>query len=205
MLKVNQLYGFNRRRLVVVVGISFVGEADSATTSLTPPTHQTGDLFVAYASSANSTIPTTGTGFTSIEGFNVGGGSGISLRVARKYAASAADTCTGFTNSAGLMLVVLRGVHPSSPVGTPDHDTGTGTTITYPALTLDGSGNSFVLAFGTMRNTGAVNVPTGMTAAGDKQGAMTAYQGPIASFAGTSGTTAASALWIGHTMEIIAA
>lgn len=145
------------------MAISRVGSA-VGTTSATPPAHQAGDVFLAFAyRDGSTTAPTLPSGWTSIQ---ASGANTNSMRAAFKVAAGASETVTGFTSATSLVLGVYRGVDQADPIGGSAITGGASTTITYPAVTMDRSdGSSWVVGGGGHRSTNVAiqTAPSGMT------------------------------------------
>jgi hypothetical protein len=136
--------------------VIFVGSAKGTNTCM-PPTHQAGDLFVIGAfRDGSTTLPTVGTGsptaWTTVQ--NPTGANTCSAVVCSKVAASNAETVGTFTNATEVVLNVYR---PASgytlSAGASANGSGSSTTVTYPALTLqDTSGYSWVWGFAGHRS-----------------------------------------------------
>ena len=175
------------------MAISYIGQAAAQDTSVTPPTHAAGDLFVAFASRENNeTPPDLPSGWTNIYD---GGDSYSAFRCAYKVAASSSETSGTWTNAYAMTLHVYRGVHATTPVGDFDNYPSGGSTLSYPALTLDVSdGTSWVVLFGS-HNWGdgsTLDAPSGYTNRSNAEGTQHTVgghdsNGGVASYAGSSG------------------
>lgn len=140
------------------------GAASAGATSVTLPTHVTGDLIIVFAYRDGSTAqPTLPAGFDAL--FNVVGANTCSGTLGCKVAASGAETSGTWTNASAIMAVVISGQNASSPFGGGGADGGAVATVTYPTLTMsDAGGNSVVLCFSGHRsvNTTLETPPIGM-------------------------------------------
>lgn len=144
------------------MAISYVSSASAAATSLTMPSHQAGDLLVAYAFWDGSTAgPTIPAGWSQIQ---TAGANTCSHKVAIKWATSSSETSGTWTNATGLVIHVYRGV---GATGVTASGTGSSNSITYPALTLQkANSTSWVARFAghkTATNM-TTNTPVGYTA-----------------------------------------
>jgi hypothetical protein len=148
------------------MAISYIGSASAQSTSCTPPTHTTGDLFICAAyRDGSTTSPSLPSGWTNITN---NGANTNSMRVGYKFATSASDTCTGWSNAGAVMLHVYRGVNTSTPIGVFSYDGASSSTVRYLTLgTLaDTGGTSWVAGFAAHRSvdtTAMGTAPTGMT------------------------------------------
>lgn len=150
------------------MAISYVSSGSVATTAgnsyaLTPmPSHQAGDLLLAYAFRDGSTAgPTIPEGWSQI---HTAGANTCSHKVAVKWAASSSETSGTWTNATGLVIHVYRGV---ATRGATLSGTGSSNSITYPALTLlKADSTSWVARFAGHRTATnmTTNTPAGYTA-----------------------------------------
>lgn len=149
--------------------IQFVGSgASTGATTITIPTHQTGDIIVIAAFREEAeTIPSLGSGFTSL-GTTSTAGLTMSSRVGYKVAASASETSGTWTNANALAVAVYRDVRTTGSIWTND------TTDSADAMPYGTGGNpytldnalSWVVAFGCVQESGitaADLVPTSLT------------------------------------------
>lgn len=141
---------------------TFVSQATATTTSISSmPAHQAGDLLVmfAYRNNSSSSISSP-TGWSAITSSAANTNNAL---VGTKVATSSSETSGTWSNATELNLHVYRG---ATRIGASDIASGSGTTVTYPALTLQASnGSSIVAAFGGHRsaNTSIATPPTGTT------------------------------------------
>lgn len=148
-------------------GITYVGGA-TGTDSVTMPSHQAGDLIIAFAfRSASTTIPTVPSGWITPSNSSVQN-SGRAARVAWKIAASGAETSGTWTNAEGLVVHVYRGVSNRAPInGLISFGFGGGTSPQYNALEhfVRNDSTSWVVGFyGHSMTDGTPTVaPSGMT------------------------------------------
>ncbi len=106
--------------------VEYVGSANAASTTITIPTHQAGDLIWILAGRNNATAPSLPAGWTNL--YSGGPGGAQSTRVGYKIAASGSETSGTWTNATGLICVVYR----NAQVGV--HAVNAATNTTYPAL-----------------------------------------------------------------------
>ena len=141
--------------------ITYVGNA-TGTTSATLPSHQAGDLIVAFAfRDGSTTLPTQPAGWTSID---TATGTSCCARLAYKVAASSGETTGTWTSSTTVIFVLYRDVNIANITQLDTELAGVGTTVTYNA-------NGFwkdlsrVIAFAAHRSTDTAlgTAPTGLT------------------------------------------
>ena len=188
--------------------ITFVGSATATGTTASIPTHNAGDLLVAFAyRDGNNTAPTIPAGWTNIS--NSTGGSSNGSALAYRIA-TGSDTGTGWSNATEVVVQVYRGIS-ASPIGLNGSQTGSSTTVTYPARSLNvTNGSSWVIGFAGHRstNTNLQNAPTGMTqravlvdataevAGNDTNGGVASWGATSVSVGGTSSG------WMTRVLEI---
>ena len=144
------------------MAISRVGAVAAASTSLTPSTGTAGDVFVAFAfRSSSATVPTVPSGWTTITS---GSGNTCAGVIAYQFCTGTGGSSGTWTNATDLVIVRYSGVYG---IGGSASSNATGTSISYPALTLvQASSTSWAVGFAghrTATNVGSQN-PTGMTA-----------------------------------------
>lgn len=198
--------------------VSFVGANGNASSSVTIPTHQVGDLIVLFAynpfSTSAPTKPSAGgtvPNYTYIDNANSGSGSGCATAY---FKATATNTTSGSWGSASHMIaVVIRDQNASSPIGGHAQAAGTGASSTAPSVTLTHTdGSSVLLHFHGHASLGASGwdaAPAGYTrqaSSGSAFGSASAFNtknvtttdGSVAQTGGQSGQNYAAA-----TVEII--
>ena len=152
--------------------ITHVGSA-TGTTTATLPTHQTGDLLIGFAfREGDTTNPSVPSGWTAVS--NTLDGTLCSATVAYKYAASASETSGTWTNATSLICLVYRNVATSGPLTLSAVSSGTGTTITYPAISTWNSPSlawTLGLAGHGATDTSIETAPSGMTNRASKEDA----------------------------------
>ncbi len=125
--------GWSRQRAGTVMAISRVGSASAQATTITIPTHQSGDLILICAGRNNTTAPTIPSGWIVMSGAGV---SGHSSSTGWKLAKSSSETSGTWTNAVVLHSAVYRGstgiLAISSSVGP---GAATATTMPYNAQT----------------------------------------------------------------------
>lgn len=196
--------------------VSFVGANGNASSSVTIPTHQIGDLIVLFAynpfSTSAPTKPSAGgtvPDYTYIDNANSGSGCATAY-----FKATATNTTSGSWGSASHMIaVVIRDQNASSPIGGHARAAGTGASSTAPSVTLTHTdGSSVLLHFHGHASLGAGGwdaAPAGYTrqaSSGSAFGSASAFNtknvtttdGSVAQTGGQSGQNYAAA-----TVEII--
>lgn len=136
-----------------MAALSWQGAASAAATSVAIPTHAVGDIIVLFAfrngSSAGVSAPAAGGTVPTWISLQSPSTTGISGQ-GSYFVATATNHTTGTWTNATLVAVgVVRGQHPSSPIGGNNNNaTGTATAdCPGAAITLaDSSGASFILA-----------------------------------------------------------
>lgn len=139
------------------MAISYIGAA-SGTTSATVPAHVSGDLLIAWAyRDGSTTAPTLPSGWTSAS--SAGANSNAAVLAWRISDGTA--TSGTWTNASRLLIAVYRG---ASGVGAVATGGAASTSVTYPALTLQGA-SSWCARFAGHRsvNTTLEAAPTGYT------------------------------------------
>jgi hypothetical protein len=145
------------------MAISFIGQASSATTTVTLPSHQAGDLILIAAFRENATPASIPSSYTSILSSSA---NTMGIAVGWRLAAGSSETSGTWTNATLLMCHVYCGVNPIIPIGGNVATGGSSTTLTYGGITMTVSdGTSWVVGFGAHRstNTSILTAPSGMT------------------------------------------
>lgn len=179
---------------------------EGASTSATLGTHQTGDVFIAWATrDSGSASPSLPAGWT--DAITAGGTNSLGYRLGIKVAASSAETSGTWTNATSLSIVHYRPAAGWTPTAgaTATVASSTATALSCPALAFQNTNNTSIgLAFYAHRSPDITNLtaaPSGMTHcktnqdAGDTQ-AIYRTSSPVSSlstqtttFGGTSGTS----------------
>lgn len=138
-----------------------------ASTSATLGTHQTGDVFIAWAvRDGSSTAPSLASGWTDIAS---GGSNSLAYRLSWKVAASGAETSGTHTNATSLQIVHVRPTSGWTPTigATSTALSSSATNISCPALTFQNTNDtSLAFAFYANRSADITNLtaaPSGMT------------------------------------------
>jgi len=146
-------------------GLRFIGAAAANGISMTLPAHEAGDLLVMFAfRDGASGAPSVPAGWST---WGTGSGAGNAASVGGyKVATSDSETSGDWTAATGLICQVYRGQRVAGAIGG-NGDTGatSGTTVTYPAVTMtDGGGTSLIAGFAghSAGNTNVQNAPVGM-------------------------------------------
>jgi hypothetical protein len=153
------------------VAISFVGSAGGIN-SVTMPTHQAGDLIIAFAyRDGNTTAPSLPVGWSNPDVVGAGvtnSGNTQSARIGYKFAASSSETSGTWTNATGLVIHVYRGVSQRSPFQLATWvNAASSLSMTYGPLDaiIRNDSTTWVVAFAGHRSqNAAVNTaPSGLT------------------------------------------
>lgn len=138
-----------------------VGSTTGTNSHALPAGWAPGDLAITFAyRDGNTTPPTLPGTFTNIVN---GGGSTNSSRSGVRVLQSG-DTTFTWTNATSVVCLVYRPSGGTASVGASARGSGSSSTITYPAVSLqDGSGSSWVLRFAGHRSTDVAieTVPSG--------------------------------------------
>jgi hypothetical protein len=189
------------------MSISFVGAQGAAGTTVTIPAHQVGDMILIFAyRDGSNTAPTAPTAGGTVPTWTLITSAGANTNSANfRYAVATATTTTSgtWTNATEIICLVYRG---AKLVGVNGATNGTGTSISYPALTLQRTdGSSWVAGIAGHRS--ATNVeaaPTGMTnrASSGTEAAGHDTNGGVSSWSVQTVTVNASSGWRGVTVEL---
>jgi hypothetical protein len=151
------------------MAITLQGASSTTSTSITIPAHTSGDLILIFAYRSNSaTPPTVPASSATVPTWITAGSSGsnsTSSVLAYAFATRAGHTSGTWTNATRLMVIVLRNV---ASFGAVAGNSGSSTTINYPALTPQNpNGTSVICAFGVHNTASSVSgidtPPTGLT------------------------------------------
>lgn len=192
------------------MAISFIGQASSSLTTITPPSHQAGDLFLilGFRDGSNST-PTKPLDYAQLQ--TVTSNSAGSM-FAYKLATSSGESGGTWANATGLILLVYRGVDQVTPIGGSSVSTASSTTVSYPAVPMSvTNGSSYIAGLAASRSidTSIETPPSGMTnrvdlldatdeiAGHDTNGGVTGWPTTTVAIAGTSSG------WAAFTAEIL--
>lgn len=146
--------------------ITFVGEA-TGTTSATLPTHQAGDLILAFAFNDGTNLPPSSVGYTQIDSFS---GSSVAASVSYRVATAPGTSGGIFLFATTVIYLVYRGVDVWSGILLNDkRSSSSSTTVTYPSNRF-WQGLSRLVAFSGHRSTD--------TALGDPPGDLTLIVNP---------------------------
>lgn len=156
----------------------------------------------------SGTPPTEPGGWTTIDSTN--NAATVACIASYKIAASASETSGTWTNAVRMVSAVFRGQH-ATPIGGKNKTTGTGTTVTFPAVTMTVTdGTSWVLGLcittTSSPTTYCSTPPSGMT--NHTVSSATAYKAGIDSTnAGVTSwsstdVTMTTGSWITFTIEV---
>lgn len=155
--------GWSRQRAGTVMAISRVGSASAQATTITIPTHQSGDLILIVANRNNAIPATVPSGWvTRTAGFSTGN----SVMLGWKLAKSSSETSGTWTNASVLHCVVYRGSAGILCLPFSSSSSGTSTTINYAPVNNYTSGlldNWYVATAFQVNSTNSLEAaPTGM-------------------------------------------
>jgi len=192
--------------------ISYIGSA-TGTTSATLPSHEAGDLILAFAyRDGSTTVPTQPSGVNWSSVATANNGNTNSSRLGYKIAQSSSETTGTWTNATSVIFAVYRGVKQNTPLGVNAGTNGSSSTISFPALSLSvTNGSSWVVGFAGHRSTNVAidTAPSNMinrnsvadatdeAAIHDTDGGVTSWSAETASVGGTSSG------WSARTVEIL--
>jgi hypothetical protein len=157
------------------MAITVVGTAVVAGTSITIPTHQSGDLIVMFAhASTNGAQPSAPSAGGTVPTWNLlstsGSTSWSNHRTAYAFGTGSTTSGTWAGSTDMLMVIVLRGADPTTPIGgRASGAVGVGAACTAPAVTLTrNNGTSLLMHFHSwgdgVNGVGTISaVPTGYT------------------------------------------
>lgn len=124
--------------------IEFIDAASAAATSITMPTHQAGDLLIAFAARSSTLLPTIPAGWTTKISSTAGNYRNV---LASMTAASSSEVSGTWTSAATLAIVVLRNATGLGGVVT-GGSTATASVMNSGAVTFtDLDGSSQLLRF----------------------------------------------------------
>lgn len=162
---VGTAYGANESFTTSPCGsnIIYVGSATAGGTTASIPARNVGDLLVAFAyRDGNASPPTVPAGWTTIDS---SGNSNANASVLAYRIATGVEPTAGWSNANEIIVHAYRGVS-GSPIGANSRQASSGTTVTYPAISLNiTNGTSWVIGFAGHRSTDTnlQNAPAGMT------------------------------------------
>ena len=191
------------------MAISHIGSQGNAGTTVTIPAHQIGDLILIFAyRDGNNTAPTVPAAGGTVPTWTIiGTASGGNTNSSRLHyaVATATNTTSGtWTSATELIAVVYRGTRRPGGTGA----TGAlGTSISYPAVTMQRADNSsWVAGFAGHRTATNVELaPSGMlnrTSIGT-EAANHDTNGTVSSWSATAVTVSASSGWRARTVELL--
>lgn len=195
-------------------GISFVGAATAAATSITIPTHQAGDLIVIFAfRDGSTTAPTVPAGWF-VPPNSTTSVTGCSAAIAYKFATSSSEASGTWTNATHLSVAVYRGIAANTGFAQFTFGTGTTNSLSYPAQSnwIRTDSTSWALRFlGHVNANATATAPTGYTnradfgSGGSARVAVHDSNGTVNSVsAGAVTSTGTAGGWIACTVELIA-
>lgn len=121
------------------MAVAFVNKNYASATTVPTATHAIGDRLVIATYGTFSTIPSLGSGFTSV---STNSGNGAGSRVGQRLATATNDSSGTWTSSSASQNINYSG---SKGVGASAFASGSSTTITYPTITMQEPGTSWIL------------------------------------------------------------
>lgn len=142
----------------VTTPVQFIASAADINSIPVMPTHQTGDLLIAFAYRDGGTAITVPAGWnTALAPTPINTNCAV---IAWKYAASNAEVSGTWTNATNLIIACYRGADLVDPIGAASAANFTSGVLSYPSLTLEEPSTSIVLCFvGSRVSTTAVETP----------------------------------------------
>jgi hypothetical protein len=149
------------------MSINLVGTASAFAASVSLPSHQKGDIFLAAALRTNNVTASLPAGWV---GISSAGTNNLSMRLGFRVAQSSIETSGTWFNATGLSVIILRPTAGTIAVpGASSQVAATSTSVTYGAVAGIVAGDNYLdqsfVAFGvTLTNTNAIETPpSGMT------------------------------------------
>lgn len=196
-------------KLITLVGVS---EPATASTTVSIPPHQAGDMVIVFAQGSSVTIPTPPAGWSSI--YTMAPTNGAAYVVA--YIIDITNTLTSatFTSGSAMTCVVYRGTQDIGAVALTPANSGSVTSINIPALTpMITDGTSVILGITTINQVTTTSTPTGMTFRADNASPAVGTQtstvwdtgNGVGTFAGSAATFGTAGYATAATIELRAA
>ncbi len=196
------------------MAISRVGSASAQATTITIPTHQSGDLILICANRNNTTAPTIPSGWIVMSST---GASGVSSAIGWKLAQSSSETSGTWTNASAMHCAVYRGstgiLTISSAIGL---GFATSTSVSYSAQTnglvyRSGVDDNWYIGTGIQLNStnSLETAPSGMTNINFESSAGVwksvlhdTNASQLSNWAGASTTVATSATYLTRVLQL---
>lgn len=188
------------------MSVSFIGIASAATTSVTLPAHNVGDLIAIFAYRSTTTAPTLPAGYTNISNQSANGNS---FRVGYKFA-TGSDTSGTWTNATFIIAVIYRGVAKVGGASSSTNAASTSDAITGIASMQITDGTSWAISYSGSLQTTSMSTPSGTTLRGTPQtatgcmGFVVDSNTGVSSWAQHTSTLGTSAASGGGSFELIA-
>jgi hypothetical protein len=212
------LYLERREAPGVAGSVSFVAAATTAnnsvsTTTLNLPTHQAGDILVAFGFREFGSVPQiTGTGSAAFVSLASQTQTGAASAVFVALATSSSMTAPLASSQSGFIVLSYRGTRSGGGVGTPAVRVGAVSTATIPALSMrDASGASWVGILAAQKTflLGIEVPPAGFTnradfGSGNSRLAAHDSAAGVTSFAGATVALPDANEWAAYALEILA-
>lgn len=192
--------------------ITHVGSAQSSTTTVALPAHQTGDLIVIVASRYGTTSAASlPAGYTQIFSDTGGsGGTGCSQLVGYKFATSSGETSGTWTNANALVASVYRNVAKFAVSAAPNWGS-TSSSLFYAAQTMQNTTSSWLFAAATIASASSTieTPPTGLVlrqdvVTGSGETVVLDSNQPIPTWSQPTVALGVTASWCSFVMELTA-
>lgn len=191
--------------------ISRVHATNNTPGSLTYPATVVDDLlFLVLQNTANSNVPGTPSGYTSLTS-GQDSTNGFAMRIVYKFATSTSEAVPSFTDVTSVSMAIYRGVDPTTPFSGTGGQSGSTSTISYSGIaSYNQAGSSWVITAATVKGiTGnAGSVPPNNTTlvteykSGSDDNAIMDSNGVLAAYSFNSKTLAATLPWLTKTTEL---
>lgn len=185
--------------------LSYVGAAGAASTSVTPPTGNVGDLLLVFAfRSGVNTAPTLPSGWTNLDN---GGSGGEAFRVGYKIATSTVDSSGTWTNATDVTIVRVAGAATDPAwIGGQTRTSNSTATITYGAVTLIGTTGNMLISFAGAVSATSIPTQTGFTrdaSTGSGPILVTEHQANPTGGSNTVTPTGTTGAWFEYRIEVL--
>lgn len=190
------------------MAITFVGANSAASTSVSIPAHQTGDLLIILATRQSSSPPSLPAGWTQIAAPQTS--SFFSMLIGYRVATSNSETSGTWSNAGTTSVSVYRGVDSADPIGASATSGNVNNTFSYPGLTLQvNSGSSWVYRGLGYYNSGTRNALSGFTQRSDQtggtnRGVVYDTNAGVSSLSSATQPNSAFTWWVTASIEILA-
>lgn len=181
------------------------------TTSVAITGEDVGHFILINAQRSAASLPGIGAGWTDIAALGIGQ-TDVSQRVGWMIADTNAEVSDTWANARRMIALILSGAHPTTPIVDAQSAQGSGTTITFPALTLGGLPVRLIRCV-NLRGDAAqtITMPAGLgteyTVASGGNGRSTLAMSPglVTSVGADTGAQSAAGNWVSWSIGILGA